>query len=92
MVKTMNLESMVRALADNYAFNEQTGKLAELETVLRQLATHVGEERYRIVKLQDRRMPRSPNDDAANPSPVKSDFNCSAGGGTRVIRSGKEMT
>jgi len=86
------IELMIQALLKNYSECELVEKLAELETVLRVAAAKVFEERERIAKCKSRREPRSPNDDAANPIPVKSDFNCSSGGGTRVIRSGKEMS
>lgn len=81
---------MIRALADNYAFNEQSEKLAELETVLRVAAAEVLKARVQIERR--RQEPRQLNDDVANPIPVKSEFNRGSGGGTRVIRSGKEMT
>ena len=86
------VELMIRALLKNYSECELVGKLAELETVLRVLTSEVSNERDRITKVLSRREPRTANDNVANPIPVKSDFNCSSGGGTRVIRSGKEMT
>ncbi len=89
------LETMIRRLIERYSKKMELGKLAELETILRVAAADVFQRREKLERIRQRRIedgPRGPNDDVANPIPAKSDFNRSAGGGERVIRSGKEMT